>query len=931
MTGAGSACAVEVRVIIQRRGVYVALNPGELIGPYRVVAQIGQGGMGEVYRATDTKLHREVALKVLPASFTHDAARVARFTREAQVLASLNHPNIGGIYGLEEAHGSIALVLELIEGPTLADLLANSTALPLDQALGIARQIAAALEAAHERSIVHRDLKPANIKVRADGTVKVLDFGLAKALDNPSGVDVSKAPTVTGLAPTEAGVILGTAAYMSPEQAAGQVADRRSDIWSFGIVLMEMLTGGRVFHGETMTHVLASVLRDEPAWPSLPASTPESVRRLLRRCLEKDRRKRLDSATAVLLELDDVRGPAAAPQTLLSAPSAVPVVPASRRSITSLAVASVAGAALAAVAGAIWMMPKGAPAAVAPPVVRFTISPPPAQEFGPSPQTASRDFAVAPDASFLVYRATDGRLMSRAFNRLDAVPVPGVTSAYMPSVSPDSKWIAYVDDGPALKKVAASGGTPVTLAKLPVWPRGLAWADDATLIVGTLSQTVGLLKVSAGGGDPVTLTTPDRSKGEEGHLLPTALPGGRAVLFTIGTTDPRNAQIAILDLQSGTQTVLLRGGRDARYLPSGHLVYLTDRVMSAVRFDLASRTVNGEPVRVLDGLSATPTSALNAAITDSGTLVFVPTGVAGAARRLYWVDRRGADAAVGMPARPIESLRLSPDGTQVAVSIRDGDNDIWLWNLARQTLTRQTFDPDIDLAPVWTPDGRRLLFASTRTGAFNIYSHDVNDPHGDVRLLASPNTQLPNSVTPDGSGLIAHDVRLKTKSDLIRVPLTSPAGGAPVDLVNGPFDEWNGELSPDGRFLAYQSTESDAIEVFVRPYADANGPHWQVSSGGGVEPVWSRDGRELIYLDASRRLTSVKVGTSGSTFTFGTPTTISTTPIASGGIWRSYDIAPDGQRFLVMKQEAGTSLAVAPGFVVVQNWLEELRALVPSR
>jgi len=910
----------------------VPLKPGELIGPYRVAGQIGQGGMGEVYRATDTKLQREVALKVLPASFTHDAARVARFTREAQVLASLNHPNIGGIYGLEDAHGSTALVLELIDGPTLADLLSGAKPLPLAETLAIAKQIAAALEAAHERSIVHRDLKPANIKVRPDGTVKVLDFGLAKALDgSASGVDVSNAPTITGLAPTEAGVILGTAAYMSPEQAAGQVADRRSDIWSFGIVLMEMLTGGRVFQGETMTHVLASVLRDEPAWPTLPADTPEAVRRLLRRCLEKDRRRRLDSAAAILLELDDARGPAPL-QSLLSAPAPT-VASAPRRGVGSLALASLAGAALAAVAGTMWWMSQRETAVSAAPVVRFTIAPPAAQSFGPSPQTASRDFAVAPNGTFLVYRASDGRLMSRTFDRLDAAPIPGVTSGYMPSVSPDSKWIAYADDGPTLKKVPLSGGTPMTLARLPVWPRGIAWADESTLIVGSLNQTVGLLKVPAGGGDPVTLTTPDPSKGEEGHLLPTGLPGGRAVLFTIGTADPRRSQIALLDLQSGAQTVLVHGGRDARYLPSGYLVYLADRVMSAVRFDLASRAIVGEPVRVLDGLSATPSSALNAVVTDAGTLVFVPAGAAGVPRRLSWVDRRGTETPIAIPPRSLESLRLSPDGTQVAVSIRDGENDIWVWNLARQTLTRQTFDPDIDLNPVWTPDGRRLLFASARAGVFNIYGQDINDPHADVRLTASPNTQLPNSVTPDGTVLIAHEVRLKTKSDLLRLPLTGVGNNqsAATDLANGPFDEWNGEVSPDGHFMAYQSTESDVIDVFVRAYPDAGGQRWQVSLGGGSEPVWTRDGRELIFLDASRRLTSVKVSVTGSTVTFSAPTTISNTAYASGGIWRSYDISPDGQRFLVMKNEAGGTQAPAPGFVVVQNWIEELRKLVPSR
>jgi serine/threonine-protein kinase len=910
----------------------VALSPGDQIGSYRVVEKIGEGGMGEVYRATDTKLHREVALKVLPASVTHDGSRIARFTREAQVLASLNHPHIGGIYGLEDAHGVTALVLELIEGPTLADLLVGPRALPLSQALAIARQIAEALEAAHERSIVHRDLKPSNIKVRPDGTVKVLDFGLAKALEPVDGRhDRSTSPTITSPATTEAGIILGTAAYMSPEQAAGQAADRRSDIWAFGIVLMEMLTGKPVFSGQTMTHVLAAVLRAEPDWPTLPPETPESVRRLLRRCLEKDRSRRLDSAAAAMLELDEARAPLPMPSALVLPASNGPS--SSRRRAPALLAATLGGAVVAAFA--VWALTRS-PREAAAPVVRFAIAPSARLPFGASQQASSRDFAVAPDGSFLVYRAGgDGQLVLRPFDRLEATPFPGITSAYMPFVSPDSRWIGFVDDGLTLKKVAVAGGAPVTLARLPVWPRGAAWIDEATIIVGSNSPTAGLLKVPAGGGEPTVLTTPDRAHGEEGHILPSGLPGGRAVLFTIGAADPKDAQIAVFDLQTGTHTTLIRGGRDARYVAPGHLVYLADFALSAVRFDLSTRAVIGEPVRVLDGVAAAPTGALNVATTDTGTMVYMPgEGVAGVPRTLLWVDRQGHETPIAAPPRPYESLRLSPDGASLAVSIRDQDNDIWVWSLGRQTLTRQTFDRDVDICPVWTPDGRRLVFASTRTGVFNLYVRDVDNARSDVRLTSSANTQLADSITPDGAFVIAHEVRPQSKSDLVRVSLASGTGaGSAVGegLVDGPFNEWNGEVSPDGRFLAYQSTESGETEVYVRPYPNVTGARWQVSSGGGTEPAWTRNGRELIYLDAAQHLTAAEVKVSDASFTTGSIVRLSTTAYAAPGVWRSYDISPDGQRFVVMRSTNDSTPITTPAFVVVQHWVDELRRLVPSK
>jgi eukaryotic-like serine/threonine-protein kinase len=678
------------------------LPSGSKLGTYEVLSPLGAGGMGEVYRAKDPKLNRDVALKVLPESFTHDIARVARFRREAQLLASLNHPHIGGIYGLEDAHGVTALVLELVEGPTLADRIAQGP-IPLDEALSIAKQIAEALKAAHEQGIIHRDLKPANIKVRPDGTVKVLDFGLAKATSPWASLDgVLQSPTITAPAMTEVGVILGTAAYMSPEQAAGTSADKRSDIWSFGVVLLEMLTGKPVFTGETLSHVLASVLRTEPDWAALPANTPASIRRLLRRCIDKDRRRRLDSAAAAGLELDDA----------LTTPVAEAQPAQAARRVTPVTIASVLGAVVMAML-ALWAFTRPVPPAAGP-LMRFTITPSAALPLRLSLQGAARDFAVAPDGSFLVYRAGNkGQLVVRWLDRLDASPLPGVTGAVMPFVSADSHWIGFVEDDLTLKKVAVTGGSPVTLARLPVWPRGASWVDDA-LIIGT---TTGLLRVPAGGGEPTVLTTPDRARGEEGHVLPSALPGGRAVLFTIGAAEPENAQVAMLDLQTGQHTTLLHGGRDAQYVASGHLVYLAGRAMSAVRFDLSRRSVVGDPVRVIDGMADAPTGALNVAVTQTGMLVFLPAGSdAVTLRSLVWVDRQGHETPIPAPPRPYQSARLSPDGTRVAVNIRDQENDIWVWTFAGETLTRVTFDPGLDLAPVWMPDGRRIVFTSALAG-----------------------------------------------------------------------------------------------------------------------------------------------------------------------------------------------------------------------
>ena len=904
------------------------LHPGSRVGAYEVLGSLGAGGMGEVYRAKDSTLKREVALKVLPAAVAADADRLARFQREAEVLASLNHPHIAGIYGIEIS-GVKALVMELVEGPTLADRIAQG-ALAVDEAIPIAAQIAEALEAAHEQGIVHRDLKPANIKVRPDGTVKVLDFGLAKAMDAvPGGRDFSPAdsPTITSPAMTAMGVILGTASYMAPEQAKGKPVDKRADIWAFGCVLFEMLAARPPFTGETVTDVIAAAVTKEPDWQALPSTLPKWIRHLMARCLQKDPKKRLRDIGDARLELigdsRDVES-AASPSAAAARPGAVVLLGAGFV-IVSMALAAV-----------LIMQPTPVPPAR---LTRLTIPTPIALPLTASVQASARVFAAAPDGSFLAYRTgIQGRLAVRYFDRLDVLVVPGITDVLDLVVSPDSRWIGYVA-ADRLMKVAVSGGSPVTLARLPSLPRGLSWIDDDTIVVGTNSPTTGLLRVPAGVGEPTVLTTLLSEQGETGHLLPSALPGGRALLFTIGAPQGADAQIALLDLQTGQRTTLLKGGSDARYVASGHLVYSTSGGLSAVRFDLTRRELSGSPVRMVDRLGAVATGALNAAVTSGGTLVYLPEGIGEAAGSLLvWVDRQGRETPIPAPPRAYRSVRLSPDGTSVAVTIGDQEQDIWVWDLARQTLTRLTFDPSGDIMPVWTADGRSIVFASTRTGIYNLYERAADGTGSDVRLTTSSDTQAPDTVTPDGAFVIGREVQSKSqRADLVRIALGSRGEARAADvLLKTPFDEYNADVSPDGHFIAYQSGESGRNEVYVSPFPQMANGRWQVSTSGGSQPAWTRGGRELAFLDGAGHLAVVAVEASGGSFRTGRLGVLTTAGYGgargSEAAWRTYDVPPDGRRFLMIKEAVvGTESPFGQGFIVVQNWLEELKRLVPAK
>jgi serine/threonine-protein kinase len=906
-----------------------ALAAGHRVGPYEVVAPLGAGAMGEVYRACDTKLNRIVALKVLPVRFALDPDRSARFTREAHLLATLNHPNIAAIYGLEESNPSTspgqaavqALVLELVDGPTLADRLALGP-IPLEEALTIARQIAGAVEAAHQKGIIHRDLKPANIKIASSGAVKVLDFGLAKVWDGAPPSDLSASPRLTATDLGERSV-LGTPAYMSPEQARGQSLDRRTDIWSFGCVLYEMLTGRAPFAGDTTSDTLGAVLEREPDWAALPATVPTAVRRLIRGCLEKDGRQRIADISVAQFVLDDLAdvGSAAAPGSSV----AIAPRPPRWRRVAMLAVASLVGAAVA--GSAVWFAARST---ASPRVSRFLINPPVAAAL--SLGVLGPNVAITPDGMRVVYvGASNTALFVRALDRLDTTSLTGLGEPYGPFVSPDGQWIGFFEGVSSLKKVAITGGPAVTLGRPGGTAIGASWSPDGTIIFATNIPTTGLLQIADAGGEPTVLTRPNREGGEAGHFWPEVLPGGQAVLFTIAATTGGidQAQIAVFDLRTHTQRVLIRGGSHARYVSSGHLVYAAAGTLHAVAFDLTRLAVVGTPVAVQPEVLTDGRGGL--AVAADGTLVYVSGSVSEAPRRLVWVDRQGHETPLPAPPRDYAFPRLSPDGRRLAVYIPDQDIDIWLWDLNRATtLTRATFDLSVDIYPVWRqPDSRQLFFSSARAGPVNLFALSPDSVGNVTRLTESPNVQHANSVSPDGTRLVFTETAPKTGLDIMQLRLDGTHAVTP--LVQTQFNERNAEVSPDGRWLAYQADYSRGrFDIYVRPFQDGPSGYWQVSTDGGTRPLWARNSQELFYLSPTGALMRIGV-TPGPKWTATAPTKLFEGPYgaAANQAGRTYDIAADGSRFLMIKPVADPT-ALPMSLVVVQNWHEELKRLVPS-
>jgi eukaryotic-like serine/threonine-protein kinase len=900
------------------------LQPGRLFCGYRIESLLGAGGMGEVYRARDTKLDRSVAIKILPESLAHDPERLARFEREAKTLAALNHPNIAIIHGFQEEQGIQALVMELIEGPTLADRIAQR-AIPVDEALAIARQIAEALEVAHERGIIHRDLKPANIKVRPDGTVKILDFGLAKALEPASAraIDAIPPPSITSPARmTGVGVLLGTAAYMSPEQANGRAADKRSDVWAFGCVLYEMLTGQRCFDSEDIADTLVLVLTKEPDWGALPGDMPASIANLLRRCLEKDRGKRAGDVAAALFAIDEA---AVGPQRE-STPAIVRLQTLWQR-IAAYSLPAVVAAAAA--AGGLWLA-IGRPEL--PRVSRLAVNTTPATALWIDGN--DRDLAITPDGSRVVYVGNRGRdLFLRPLDATEPVHLfSGAPRGLF--ASPDGSWVGFTDGTTVLKKVSLTGGPTVTIATLDGGSRGATWTPDDAIVFATFDLTTGLQQVSAAGGPTAVLTRPDRARGEEDHLWPELLPGGRTVLFTIVPTKGGidASEIAVVNRQTGAQKVIIRGGSHAHYVRSGHLVYAAANALRAVAFDPVALETRGPPVPVVPEVVTTtsqPPGGVDAVVAGNGTLAYI--SAVAAPRTMVWVDRRGRETPIArLPPRPYALPRISPDGGRVVVFASDQEGDLWIWDTVRLTLTPLTFTPGFDNYPVWTNDGARLVFGSAREGSWHLFSQAADGTGAVEQLTSSPYPQAPTGVTPDGTRVIFHETSPTTGSDVMQLDLTGNRSVTP--LVQSPSNERNGIVSPDGRWLAYEANDRGLFEIYVRPYPNVNDGYWQVSTGGGERPLWSRNARELFYVSPAGAILGVGVepGTSW------VPTTVST--VVKEGymtampsfLGRQYDISPDGQRFLVLKVTSEPN-APPPQLIVVQHFDEELNRLVPTK
>ena len=911
------------------------LLTGQRIGVFDVQGLLGVGGMGEVYRARDTRLGREVAIKILPHAFKDDRERLARFEREARVLASLNHPHIGAIYGLEEADEVSALVMELVEGDDLSQRIARG-AIPIAEALPIARQIAEALEAAHGQGIIHRDLKPANIKVRPDGTVKVLDFGLAKALDSTgSSPSLTTSPTLS-LA-TQAGVLLGTAAYMPPEQAKGRPVDKRADLWSFGCVLFEMLAGHRPFEGETISDVLARIIERDPDWNALPVKTPTSIRTLLRRCLEKDPRRRLDSAAVARLEIEEA---STRPGT-----DALPASDTSRGAQWRMRTLVPVGL-LAAVVGAVtaWIVKQPAPA---PPLAmsRFAITLPPAQPLAFS--INDRDVALSADGMRLAYTAGDqAQLMVRPIDQLDAAPLAGIVNARAPFLSPDGRWIGFFDrldegvtTGPvqrgALRRVSLSGGPPITICPLTGASRGASWGPDDSIVFATSDPSAGLLRVAAGGGEPEVLTKLDPARAERGHYFPSVLPGGRGVLFTITAGGVSDRQVAVLDLKTRQRRVLIRSGSQAEYVETGHLVYADGGALWAVRFDLATLNILGDPAPLVEQVLTL--GAADFTISRRGTLVYVPVA-GGTSRSLVWVSRQGAEEPIAVPPHAYTSARLSPDGKRAALQFVDQRSDIWTWDFARQKLTRLTSGPGGNYNPLWTPDGRHIIFGSTRDNSpsvGNLYRQAVDGTGIVERLTTSAHQQRPNAISPDATRLVLEEQMPSTSYDFMLLFLD----GVPrvEGFLQTPFDERNAAISPDGRWMAYDSNESGQSQIYMRPFPNVADARYQISNGGGRTPAWAPDGHDLFFVNRTSIMTVTVQLTP--TFSAGNPTKLFDAPgilldarFGGSGTNRTYDVSRDGQRFLMIKESARSSDGNAPpaSMVVVQNWFEELKAKVAA-
>lgn len=895
----------------------MTISPGTRLGAYEVLDLLGSGGMGSVFRARDTKLHRDVALKTLISSVTNDADRLARFRREAQVLASLNHANIGQIFGFEDSGPVPVLVLELVDGPTLADMM--SAPIPWIDAVAIARQIADALEFAHERGIVHRDLKPANIKVRPDGTVKILDFGLAKALDSSSGITesrgVSDSPTMTSPSPTQVGLILGTAAYMAPEQAKGRPVDRRADIWAFGVVFYEMLTGQRAYQREDVAETLAAVLTRDVDWTVLPADTPARLRGLLADCLVRDPKQRLRDVGEARRVLDLVTAGASE----ATAPRDVPAA-----TLATASAASRAGRA------APWMIATAAVVAAGVLAMRAPrVSPPIAPEVVTRSRAVERVLAgflrLSRDGSRVAYTvklASGFALDVRDLDQFDSRRVAGSEDASFPLWSPDAQWIAYSTGEGKLKKIPVTGGASVPISD-GTFVNGADWGDDDRIV---FSESEGLFRVPASGGVPETLTHLDTAKKETAHTRPQILPGGSKILFTVlsATATP---QFAVLDLTTHAYRIVAPGGDNGRYVPTGHLTFVRDGTLYATPFDLDTLTVTGPDVPLIEKVSTLgPDGTGDYTFSPTGLLMYVEA-LPDSGSTLARADRKGGITPIpGQVPRLWGTGSLSPDGRSVANAIAQGQvREIWIVDLQRGAPIRLTSDGGFDDEPIWSPDGKRVIYGRSAHDTHGLYSVGVDGNTTPRLVLSTPGRATPSSFTPDGKTLLyqTKDESGNTRTMVASIQADGTATGSHA-LRTGDALDIQARVSPDGNWVAFESNQSGSPAVYLMPFPGP-GSVTRVSTDRGKLPRWSHDGRQLFFWDSSSRdaLWSVTVST--------TPVLSVSVPVKvlnTGGAGTTWDVGPDG-RFLIERLPSASQPATT--LVTVTNWFDELRRRAPAK
>jgi len=905
-----------------------------LANRYEIIRELGKGGMGEVYLAEDTNLKRQVAIKVLPQPFGLDKERLARFEREARLLASLNHPNIATIHGLEKSDEQQFLVMELVEGDTLADRIMRGS-LPTDEVLEVCKQIAEGLEAAHEKGIIHRDLKPSNVKVTPEGKVKILDFGLAKAFhEEPTtpATDLSKSPTLTDRM-TRPGVILGTAAYMSPEQARSHSVDKRTDIWAFGCVLYECLTGKPVLQGETVTDTLALILKGEPDWIKLPANTPSNIRILLRRCLQKDPRKRLRDIGDARIEMEEMD-------------AALPIEETEKKRfpMSWIFIFVAAGILLGLLIGIIATRTGGSGLAPSPVASVIKVEPNHSLtgvrmefEFNWPSRTA---MAISKDGNFIIYCAindqagpeTSSQLFMRRLDKLENIPIPGTEGGMSPFLSPDNRWIGFFATD-KLKKVSVEGGVPQDLCEVRL-PFGASWGDDDRIVFTSRGDT-GLFSIPSHGGKPEILTEPDLEHGEYSHRLPSHLPNGKGVLFTITrSTHDIEPCIAILEGNNKRWRLLLEDASDARYIPTGHLVFLRRGALMAVAFDLEKLDHYGQPVPVIPGVmhglnsghSDYCTGAGQYSVSASGNLAYVPGGIIPDRKNsLIWVDHKGNETQISSHIKAYFSPRLSQDGQRIVYKTIGTEAYIWVYDISRD-ISSPVILKGHGFSPIWTPEGNEIVFGwQGSVPPRNIYMMSVDGRESMERLITSQEIKAASSYSPDGN-LLAYVEGMDNRDILIydfRDKSSTPFAATE-------HEETHPEFAPDGRWIAYCSDEEGQTEIYVRPCSGI-GETIKVSREGGKEPVWARSGKQIFYRSLDwRQMWAVNVRTDPD-FSPGKPRLL----FEKRGLGiaipvRGYDISLDDQFFLMVKLEEREPQPVTE-MILIQNWFEELKQLVPTR